>query len=128
MATWEDVRRLALALPGTEERESRGYAEWRVKGKLFVWDRPLRRSDLQALGEKAPAGPVLGAMVADLGEKEALLMEDPAVYFTTPHFNGYAAVLVQLDLIVLPDLRRTIGEAWLARAPARLAAEYQGRI
>lgn len=121
------MRRLALALPETEERESRGYAEWRVRSKLFVWDRPLRRPDLEALGAGAPTGPVLGAVVADLGEKQALLAEKPEIYFTTPHFDGYAAVLVRLDRIPLAELREVVNEAWLARAPARIAAEHQAR-
>ncbi|MGO9581690.1 MAG: MmcQ/YjbR family DNA-binding protein [Acidimicrobiales bacterium] len=128
MADWDDVRRLALALPETNERESRGNTQWRVKDKLFVWERPLRKPDLEALGDQAPEGPVLGAMVADLGEKEALLAGDPGIFFTTPHFNGYAAVLVRLERITVEDLGQVVVEAWLARAPARLSGEYQGRL
>jgi hypothetical protein len=128
VADWDEVRRLALALPETSERESRGNAQWRVKDKLFVWERPLRKPDLEALGAHAPEGPVLGAMVADLGEKEALLAEGSRVFFTTPHFNGYAAVLVHLERIPAEHLRQVIVEAWLARAPTRLAQEYEGRI
>lgn len=128
MADWDDVRRFALALPETAERESRGNAQWRVKEKLFVWERPLRKPDLEALGQKAPEGAVLGAMVADLGEKEALLLERPEVFFTTPHFNGYAAVLVRLERISEELLGQVVIEAWLARAPARLTQEYEGRL
>lgn len=127
MPDWNDVRELALALPETSERESRGNCQWRVKDKLFVWERPLRKPDLEALGHQAPDGPVLGAMVADLGEKEALLAEDPAVFFTTPHFNGYGAVLVRLDRITPEQLKQVVTEAWLARAPTRLLNEYEGR-
>ena len=127
MPDWNDVRLLALELPETSERESRGNTQWRVKDKLFVWERPLRKPDLEALGERAPNGPVLGAMVADLGEKEALLSENPEAFFTTPHFNGYAAVLVRLDRITVENLRQIVTEAWLARAPARLLNEYEGR-
>lgn len=82
MASWEDVRRLALSLPEPQERESRGLAQWRVREKLFVWERPLRGSDLKALGEAAPDGPILGARVEHLGAKEALIAGDPQVYFT----------------------------------------------
>jgi hypothetical protein len=128
MADWDDVRRLALALPETNERESRGNTQWRVKDKLFVWERPLRKPDLEALGDQAPEGPVLGAMVADLGEKEALLAGDLEVFFTTPHFNGYAAVLIRLERISVEDLGQVVVEAWLARAPARLSEEYRGRL
>src|SRR3954468_18056981 len=99
MATWDDVRRLALALPGTDENISRGHRQWRGEEKLFVWERPLRRSDLEALGDAAPDGPILGVRVEHLGAKEALLADDSGVFFTTPHFNGYPAVLVRLDMI-----------------------------
>ncbi|MGH2945727.1 MAG: MmcQ/YjbR family DNA-binding protein [Solirubrobacteraceae bacterium] len=124
MATWDDVRRIALALPETAERVARELRRWEVKGKGFVWERPLRRADLEALGDDAPDGPILGAMVEHLGAKEALLADDPGVFFTTPHFDGYAAVLVQLDRIGLDDLDEVIVEAWLARAPKRLAEAY----
>jgi hypothetical protein len=121
MATWDDVRRIALALPEATERESRGTSQWRVKDKLFVWERQLRRSDREALGDVAPDGPILGARVEHLVAKEALLADDPAVYFTTPHFDDYPAVLVQLEKIARDDLQEVIVEAWLCRAPKRLA-------
>lgn len=124
MATWEDVRRIALALPETSERLSRGLASWRVRDKAFVWERPLRRADLRALGEDAPTGPILGARVEHLIAKEALLADDSDVFFTTPHFDGYPAILVRLDRIGVGDLDEVIVEAWLARAPKRLARQY----
>jgi hypothetical protein len=124
MATWDDVRRIALALPETSESISRDLRHWNVKDKGFVWERPLRRSDLEALGDAAPDGPILGARVEHLVAKEALLADDPAVYFTTPHFDGYPAVLVRLDRIGLDDLDELVTEAWLARAPKRLARAY----
>lgn len=124
MASWDDVRRIALALPETSERVSRNLRQWQVKDKGFVWERPLRRADLEALGDDAPDGPILGARVEHLVAKEALLADDPAVYFTTPHFDGYPAILVRLDRIGLEDLREVIVEAWLARAPKRLAKSY----
>jgi hypothetical protein len=124
MATWEEVRELALALPKTSEVISRDLRQWRVKDKLFVWERPLRRSDLEALGDAAPVGPILGARVEHLVAKEALLADESGVFFTTPHFEGYPAVLVRLDEIGSEDLRETIVEAWLARAPKRLAQQY----
>ncbi|HVS28180.1 MAG TPA: MmcQ/YjbR family DNA-binding protein [Solirubrobacteraceae bacterium] len=127
MATWDDVRRIALALPETSERLSRDHAFWRVRDKGFVWERPLRPADVRALGDDVPAGPILGARVEHLGAKEALLADDPGVFFTTPHFDGYPAVLVRLDRILLDDLNELIVEAWLARAPKRLAKEYVDR-
>jgi hypothetical protein len=124
MATWDDVRRLALEMPEATEVTSRERAQWRVKDKLFVWERPLRKSDLEALGDEAPDGPILGARVEHLVAKEAMLADDPSVFFTTPHFEGYPAVLVQLEKIGLDDLREVVVEAWLARAPKKLAQAY----
>ncbi|GAA4594779.1 MmcQ/YjbR family DNA-binding protein [Planotetraspora phitsanulokensis] len=125
MATWDDVRRIALDLPEASERSSReGAQEWRVKDKLFAWERPLRRADLEALGDAAPDGPVLAVRVPDLGVKEALVADDGDVCFTTPHFDGYAAILIRLERIAVPELRELIIESWLDRAPKRLAAAY----
>ena len=124
MASWDDVRRLALELPETSERPSHGTASWRVRDKAFVWERPLRQSDLRALGDAAPSGPILGARVEHLGAKEALLASEPDVYFTTPHFDGYPAVLVRLDAIAAEELRELLVDAWLVRAPKRLARTY----
>jgi hypothetical protein len=124
MATWRDVRRLALALPGTSEEVSRGTAAWVVSKKGFVWERPLRKSDIAALGPSAPAGPILGVRTADLEMKDVLLASNPGVFFTTPHFNGYPAVLVRLDQIKLAELKNVIVEAWLTRAAPKIAAAF----
>jgi hypothetical protein len=129
MADWDDVRRAALALPETSEQSKYGMTAWCVrdkgKDKGFVWERPLRKKDLEALGDAAPDGPILAAQVADVGVKEALVADDPGVYFTTPHFNGYPAVLVRLGEISPGELGELVTEAWLARAPKRLAEEWQ---
>src|SRR4051795_2053356 len=111
-------------MPEATERVSRDLRQWRVKDKLFVWERPLRRSDLEALGDAAPEGPILGARVEHLGAKEALLANDEGAFFTTPHFDGYPAILVRLDQITVEGLDEVIVEAWLARAPKRLAKAY----
>jgi hypothetical protein len=128
MATWDDVHRLALALPDTTGgREGEGSGSWRVRTKAFVWERPLRASDraaLTALGRPVPDPPILGAHVPDLGITEALVGSDPDVYFTTPHFDGYAAVLVRLPAIDVVELGELVTEAWLCRAPKRLAARF----
>jgi hypothetical protein len=122
MATWDDVRRHAAALPGVEEKPSYGgTASWKVKGKGFVWERPLRPRDLEDLGWSEQPGPVLGARVPDLGAKEALLAEGGDVYFTTPHFDGHASVLAHLDRITDDELAELITEAWFSRAPVTLA-------
>jgi hypothetical protein len=124
VATWDDVRRIALSLPETCETVRRGNASWQVKDRGFVWERPLRKSDVQALGDAAPDGPILGARVEHLGAKAALIESEPGVFFTTPHFDGYPAVLIRLEEIRLDELQEVIVEAWLARAPKRLAEEY----
>lgn len=128
MASWDDVRRIALALPETEERPAYGLPAWRVKGKLFVWERPLRMRELEELGERAPAGPILAARVEDLGAKEALLADDSGVYFTTPHFDGHASVLILLERIELAELEEAIAEAWISRAPEKLVAAHLEEI
>src|SRR3954470_22367854 len=124
MATWDDVESIALGLPDTSQELAWGTRHWKVHGKGFVWERPLRKSDLRALGDAAPGGPILGARVEHLVAKEALLADDPEVFFTTPHFDGYPAVLVQLERIGLADLEEVVVEAWLARAPKRLVQAY----
>jgi hypothetical protein len=124
VTVWDDVRRISLGLPETSERVSRDLRQWRVKDKLFVWERPLRKADLEALGADAPEGPILGAYVEHLVAKEALLADESGFFFTTPHFDGYPMVLVQLDQIGPDDLREVIVEAWLVRAPKRLVRDY----
>jgi hypothetical protein len=124
MASWDDVRRLALTLPETTEQGGR-MMSWRVRDKLFVWERPLRKTDVEALGDSAPDGEILGARVADEGVKHALIADDPQVYFSTPHFDGYPAVLVQLEHIDVAELGELITEAWLVRAPKRLATQFR---
>jgi hypothetical protein len=128
MATWDDVRRIALALPETTERPSRGSAFWRVRDKGFVWERSLRHTDRRELGDAAPTGPILGVQVEHLGAKEALLADDPELFFTTSHFDGYAVVLVLLERIDVAELKELIVEAWLCRAPRRLAQAYLAEL
>ena len=124
MATWGDVRRIALDLPETSERTNQGVLQWRVKEKVFTWERPLRKADYQVLGDAAPEGDILAVGVDDLGVKEALLSDDPEVFFTTPHFDGYAMILIRLAAIPVPELEELIIDAWLDRAPKRVIAEY----
>jgi hypothetical protein len=124
MASWDDVRRIALALPETDERLSREKLQWRVKDKLFVWERPLRPKEIDTVGEDLADGPILGARVEHTVAKQALLADDPRVFFTTPHFDGYAAILVRLDRIAIDELEELIVEAWLVRAPQRLSKSY----
>jgi hypothetical protein len=124
MTTLDDVATACLALPETSEVVSRGARQWRVKDKLFVWERPLRRTDLDELGAAAPSGIVLGARVPDEGAKAALIADEPEVYFTTHHFDGYPAVLCRLDRLDTQALTELAAEAWACRAPRRLLAEH----
>jgi len=121
MATWDDVRREIAALPETAEGEDRG---WSVGTKPLAWDRPLRAKDREALGSSAPDGPILCARVPGLEAKDELIARLPEVYFTTPHFRGYPAILVRLDEIDVPELRDLLTEAWLAQAPKGLVAQW----
>jgi hypothetical protein len=123
MATWDDVGRIVGALPETTEASPRN---WRVRKKLIVWERPLRKADHAALGPAAPDGEILGARVSDEGVKLALIADDPEVYFTTPHFDGYPAVLVRLAVIGVDELEELVTDAWLAQAPKKLVKEFAG--
>jgi hypothetical protein len=128
MATWDDVASIVGELQLTDERSPH---EWRVGKKLIVWERPLRKSDreaLAALGIEPPEGDILGARVADEGVKFALIADEPDLYFTTPHFDGYPAVLVKLAEIDELGLRELIVEAWLTQAPKRLVQEFLGEV
>ena len=124
MATWDDVARVCLALPATTEGTSRGWRQWEVRGKPFVWERPLGKKDRAELGESAPAGPVIGAYVPDEGAKAALIAEEPDVYVTTSHFDGHPIVLCRLDRLDRQGLTELAAEAWACRAPKRLLAEH----
>jgi hypothetical protein len=124
VATWNDVARIVGELALTSEQSPR---DWRVGKTLLAWERPLRPADREALvaqGFQPPEGDILGVRVADEGVKFALISDDPAVYFTTPHFEGYAAVLVKLAEIDVGGLEELITEAWLARAPRKLVQEF----
>jgi hypothetical protein len=128
MATWEDVASIVGELQLTEERSPR---EWRIGKKLIAWERPLRTPDrdaLTALGIEPPDGDILAVRVADEGVKFALIADEPDIYFTTPHFDGYPAVLVKLAEIDELGLREVIVEAWLTQAPKRLVQEFLGEI
>lgn len=124
MATWNDVARIVGELALTSEPSPH---EWRVGKKLLAWERPLRPSDREALadsGVEPPEGDIIGVRVSDEGVKFALIADEPGVYFTTPHFDGYPAVLVRLDEIAARDLAEVITEAWLTQAPKKLVQEY----
>jgi len=118
----EDVRRVAMSLPHTEEVDSDGF-DFRVGGRGFVWSYPehvpgqrrVLRTDIAVL------------YVGDEGEKQALLLSEPAVFFTTRGYDWSPLVMVRLGMIDLDRLEELVTDAWHMRAPAELAADHPAR-
>ena len=128
MATFEDVGRIAVAFPEATEAERHGRRTWFVRDKHFAWERPFSKADIKRFGgETPPDGPILAVRVEDLIEKEAVLAANTKAFFTIPHFDGYAAVLIQLKKVTKRDLRIALVDGWLAAAPPDLAEEYAKR-
>lgn len=130
MATWDDVRKLVAAFPDTDEHPSYdGRPAWRVHRKAFVWERPLTADDRTALAGAAPheREPLLAVRVADEGVKTALISDEPDIFFTTAHFDGYAVVLTRLSQVSDAVLAELVEDAWRARAPRRLIADLDGQ-
>lgn len=125
VATSDDVARLALALPETAEGTSYRHRAWSVGRKAFAWERPFTQADLRRYGDDpVPSGPIVGVRVEALGEKEAILAEGRPGFFTIQHFDGFAGMLIQLDVVGEDELREALIDAWLATAPPALARRH----
>ena len=125
MATIDDVAAIALELPEVTEGERHGHRTWFIAGKAFAWERRFSKADLRRFGDETPPpDPILAVSVEDLNEKEAVLAANPDAFFTIPHFNGFAAILIQLQKVSDKALREALADGWLAVAPPKLAAKY----
>jgi hypothetical protein len=124
MATQNDVRKIALSLPGTTEGTDRFAfsVEFKGKQKGFVWVWLERKDPKKA---RTPCPTVLAVRVRDQAEKAALLAGDPDVFFTEPHYNGFPAVLVRLPKVPRALLRKLIVDAWCGQAPRKLVEEFE---
>ncbi len=128
MVTFDDVAGVAEALPGVTEGERHGHRTWFVDGRAFAWERPFGKADLKRFGSAVPPeGPILAVRVADLAEKEAVLATSPPTVFTIPHFDGFAAVLIQLRTAGRKVVREAIVDAWLSCVPPAVADAYLKR-
>jgi len=122
MADQQDVRRLALALPGTSEGDGQfGFSVRNgTKDKGFAW---VWKERTEPKGPRLPRPDVLAVRVANAAEKELLLAADPDKFFTEPHYNGFPAVLVRLDAVTVEELEELLLDAWRCQAPKALVAE-----
>ena len=125
MVTWDEAERMAAELPEVTQGARFGHLTWFVGKKAYAWERPFSKADIKRYGDQTPpAGPIMAVSTADLNEKEAILAAGYPGVFTIEHFDGYAAVLIQLDKTTKKTLRELLHDAWLAVAPKTLAQQH----
>jgi hypothetical protein len=125
VVTLEQVAQMALGLPEAVEADRRGSRTWSVRTKTFAWERPLTKADIKRYGDTPPpAGDLVAVRVADLEEKEAVLASGHRGFFTMAHFDGFPAVLVELDRAGAKAVRELLVDGWLTCAPDQLARAY----
>ena len=125
MVTIEEFASWAMGFPGVTEGTRWGNRTWMVGKQAFAWERPFRKADIERFGgEPVPSGAIVALRVEDLGEKEAVLAAGRKGFFTIPHFDGHAAVLVQLSAAGKRHLREALEDAWLCSAPEALVQQY----
>jgi hypothetical protein len=126
--TLDRAAALALDLPGAVEHERHGGRTWRLGEKTFAWERTFSKADIRRYGdEPIPSYPILATRVADLGEKEAVLAAGHPGFFTIPHFDGFSAILIELRLARLADVKAALLDGWLCFASPDLAQEVVGK-
>ena len=125
VVTLDYAVRMITALPQVTQGTRYRNRTWFVVDKAFAWERPFSKADIKRFGnDTPPAAPILALATADLEDKEAVLAMAPKGFFTIPHFDGFAAVLVQLNVATKKPLRQAIEDAWLACAPDRLSQAF----
>lgn len=128
MITLDEVAAIAADLPEVVESDRYGGRTWAVGKKVFAWERGFSKADLKRFGtENPPQGPILAVRTADLHEKEAVLASGTKGFFTISHFDGYAAVLVQLKVAGKRAVRELLVDGWFACAAPKLADDYASR-
>lgn len=125
MPSIDDAAALALALPGVTETVSRRNRAWAVGPAVFAWERPFSKADLRRFGaEEPPSVPILAVAVVDLDDKQAILAQGDPGIFTIEHFDGYAALLIEMSAVAPDRLREAIEDAWMAKAPRNLVDAF----
>lgn len=117
------VEAFAATLPGVAVGKKWNKRTWILNDRGFLWERPLGKADIARFGDAPlPSGDIIAVVTENLDAKDALLAMDLPGFFTIAHFNGYAAVLIELRLAKAKDVRAAIVDAHrvtAAKAPPK---------